>query len=105
MDIQREGMLIAMIVHPPAFGMTLKSIDASSAKAMPGIKDVFPLKVYKDDYDRQFFDTCTFTEVAAIAGRTTWEVMNAKKALKIEWEPFADHTIKWMSLRGVLKQW
>jgi isoquinoline 1-oxidoreductase beta subunit len=29
MDIQREGMLIAMIVHPPAFGMTLKSIDAS----------------------------------------------------------------------------
>ncbi|HEX4850118.1 MAG TPA: molybdopterin cofactor-binding domain-containing protein, partial [Puia sp.] len=58
-DIQKEGMLIAMIVHPPAFGMTLKSIDRSTAKAMPGIKDVFPLKVYKDDYDRQFFDTCT----------------------------------------------
>src|SRR6266542_6754229 len=41
MDIQREGMLIAMIVHPPAFGMTLKSVDASSAKAMPGIKNAF----------------------------------------------------------------
>src|SRR6266498_2056600 len=100
MDIQREGMLIAMIVHPPAFGMTLKSVDASSAKAMPGIKNVFPLKVYKDDYERQFFDTCTFTEIVAIVGRTTWEVMNARKALKIEWEPFAEHTIKWMSLRG-----
>ena len=100
MDIQREGMLIAMIVHPPAFGMTLKSVDASSAKAMPGIKNVFPLKVYKDDYELQFFDTCTFTEIVAIVGRTTWEVMNARKALKIEWEPFAEHTIKWMSLRG-----
>jgi isoquinoline 1-oxidoreductase subunit beta len=100
MDIQREGMLIAMIVHPPAFGMTLKSVDASSVKAMPGIKDVFPLKVYKEDYVRQFFDTCSFTEIVAIVGRSTWEVMNAKKELKIEWEPFADHSIKWVSLRG-----
>ncbi len=96
MDIQRKGMLIAMIVHPPAFGMTLKSVDASSAKAMPGIKNVFPLKVYKDDYELQFFDTCTFTEIVAIVGRTTWEVMNARKALKIEWEPFAEHTINCM---------
>ena len=100
MDIQREGMLIAMIVHPPAFGMTLKSVDSASAKAMPGIKDVFTLKVYKDDYKRQFFDTCTFTEIVAIVGKTTWEVMNARKKLKIEWESFASHTIQWMSLRG-----
>ncbi len=100
MDIQREGMLIAMIVHPPAFGMTLKSFDASVASSMPGIKNVFPLKVYKDDYELQFFDTCTFTDIVAIVGRTTWEVMNAKKALKIEWEPFASHSIKWLSLRG-----
>ena len=27
MDVQREGMLIAMIAHPPAFGMKLKSVD------------------------------------------------------------------------------
>ena len=93
-DIKREGMLIAMIVHPPAFGMKLKSVDDSAARTMPGIKDVFPIKVLNDDYVRQFFDTCTFTEVVAIVGNTTWEVMNAKKTLKIEWEPFPDHTIK-----------
>lgn len=93
-DIQREGMLIAMIVHPPAFGMKLKSINDASAKAMPGIKAVFTVKSMNDDYERQFFDTCTFPEVVAIVGNTTWEVMNAKKALKIEWEPFADYTIK-----------
>ncbi len=93
-DIRREGMLIAMIVHPPAFGMKLKSINDVSAKAMPGIKDVFSVKSMNDDYERQFFDTCTFPEVVAIVGNTTWEVMNAKKTLKVEWEPFADYSIK-----------
>ena len=43
-DIQREGMLIAMIVHPPAFGLKLISVDDADAKAMPGIKNVFPIK-------------------------------------------------------------
>jgi len=94
MDVKRDGMLIAMIVHPPAFGMKLKSVDDVSAKKMPGIKDVFPIKILKEDYERQFFDTCTFPEVLAVVGSTTWEVMNAKKALKVEWEPFSDYTIK-----------
>jgi isoquinoline 1-oxidoreductase beta subunit len=93
-DIQREGMLIAMIVHPPAFGMKFKSIIDSAAGAMPGIIEIFPIKIMNDDYERQFFDTCSFNEVVAIVGKTTWEVMNAKKALKIEWEPITEHTIK-----------
>ena len=93
-DIQREGMLIAMIVHPPAFGMKLRSVDDAVVRTMPGIKDVFPIKVLNDDHVREFFDTCTFNEVIAIVGRSTWEVMNAKKKLKIEWEPLPEHTIK-----------
>jgi isoquinoline 1-oxidoreductase beta subunit len=93
-DVKRDGMLIAMIVHPPAFGMKFKSFTDSAAKAMPGIKEIFPIKIFNDDYERQFFDTCTFNEVVAIVGNTTWEVMNAKKALKIEWEPFADQAFK-----------
>jgi hypothetical protein len=40
-------MLIAMIVHPPAFGMKLKSFDADVAKKMPGIKDVFSYKNFQ----------------------------------------------------------
>ncbi len=93
-DIQREGMLIAIIIHPPAFGMQVKSVNEAEGKAMPGVKDVFTVKVLNDDYVREFFDTCTFTEVVAIVGKSTWELMNAKKKLKIEWEPIADHTIK-----------
>ena len=94
MDTKRDGMLIAMIVHPPAFGMKLKSMNDAPVKTMPGIKDIFTVKSMNDDYERQFFDTCTFTEVIAIVGKTTWEVMNAKKALKASWEPFADYSFK-----------
>ncbi|MFM2364025.1 MAG: hypothetical protein RLZZ316_2927 [Bacteroidota bacterium] len=100
MDTQREGMLIAMIVHPPAFGMKLKSADGSSVKSMPGIKDVFPIKIFNDDQVREFFDTCSFNEVVAIVGNTTWEVMNAKKKLKIEWQPATDEIFRRNSFGG-----
>ena len=91
-DTHKEGMRIAMIVHPPAFGMKLSSMDDSAIRSMPGIQDVFTLKVLDDKYERQHFDTCTFLEVVAIVGRSTWEVMNAKKALKVQWEPFETYT-------------
>ncbi len=94
-DTQKEGMLIAMIAHPPAFGLKFKSVQNEAiVKKMKGIKDVFPIKIFQDDYERQFFDTTTFLEVVAIVGNSTWEVMQAKKALKIEWEPFADYSEK-----------
>ncbi len=87
-DTQKEGMLIAMIVHPPAFGMKLKSVDHSKVKSLPGIRDVFTLKVLQDNFERQHFDTCTFLEVIAIVGENTWAVMKAKKAIDVSWEPF-----------------
>lgn len=92
-DIQVEGMHIAMITHPPAFGMKLKSYDDSLARAMPGIKDIFTIKVLEDDYVRGHFDTVTFTELVAVVGNTTWEVLQAKQALNIAWEPISEHTI------------
>ena len=89
MDYEKEGMLIAMIAHPP-FGMKIKSVDDTEARSMPGIKDVFIIKTLADDYERNGFDTTTFTELAVVVGNTTWEVMNAKKVLKIEWEKISD---------------
>ncbi len=91
-DTYEEGMLTAMIIHPPAFGMKLKSVDDSTARNMPGLQDIFTIKVLEDDYVRQHFDTCTFLEVVAIVGNSTWEVMNAKKALSVSWEPFESYT-------------
>ena len=92
MDTYKDGMLTAMIVHPPAFGLKLKSVDDSAIKSMPGIQDVFTIKVLNDDFERQHFDTCTFLEVVAIVGDSTWEVMNAKKAINVLWEPFESYT-------------
>ena len=92
LDYKAEGMLIAMIIHPPAFGMKLKSFDASEVKDMPGIKDIFSFKVYNDDYARQWSDTLSFNELIAVVGNTTWEVYMAKLMLNVEWEPFSEHT-------------
>jgi isoquinoline 1-oxidoreductase subunit beta len=92
-DYKQEGMLIAMIAHPPAFGLTVKSVDDTEARKMPGIKDVFRIKTLANDYERNAFDTTSFTELVVIVGTTTWEVMNARKALKVEWENSPSSTI------------
>ncbi len=91
-DYKVDGMLIAMIAQPPAFGMKLKTFDGSAAKAMPGIKDVFSIKTYNDGYEKGGFDVNAFPELVAIVGNSTWEVMQAKKALTIEWEPIAAYS-------------
>jgi len=99
LDHKVEGMKYAAIVHPPAFGMKLKSFDKSSVTGMPGIQDAFKIKVFKDDYGRNFFDTTTFPEIIAIVGNSTWEVLQAKKSLKAEWEKAPESTFP-MAGRG-----
>lgn len=100
-DYYKEGTLIAMIEHAPAFGLKLKSINnADEIKAMSGIKDVFPLKTYKEDYEKAGFDTNAFPESVAIVGNSTWEVMKAKKALKAEWEEVGSFTETINGFRG-----
>ncbi|HTE28344.1 xanthine dehydrogenase family protein molybdopterin-binding subunit [Flavitalea sp.] len=69
LDFYREGMLHAMIQRPKAFGLKIKSVDAAAAKAMPGITDVV-----------------TFGNNVAVVGKSTWQVMKARKTLKIEYE-------------------
>ncbi len=89
-DYRRDGMLIAMIAHAPAFGMKLESLDAEVARRMPGIVDVFTIKTFADDYERQWCDTAAFNELVAVVGQTTWQVWQAKKALRIKWAPVAE---------------
>lgn len=91
LDYKREGMLIAMIAHPPAFGLKLKSVDDSVARTMPGIKDVFTINTYPREEERNMFDVSAFPDMVVVVGNTTWEVMNAKKALKLEWEQHDDY--------------
>jgi isoquinoline 1-oxidoreductase beta subunit len=69
MDFYREGMLFATVQRPESFGMKLKSIDSTAAKAMPGIVDVI-----------------TFRNNVAVIGKSTWQILKARKLLKIEYE-------------------
>ena len=89
-DTKKEGMLIAMIVHPPAFGLKFKAMDDAESRAMPGIKDIFLIKSYEENYVKNFSDISAFPDLVVVVGNTTWEVLNAKKALKIEWESSDD---------------
>ncbi|MBL7698631.1 MAG: xanthine dehydrogenase family protein molybdopterin-binding subunit [Chitinophagaceae bacterium] len=69
LDFYRKGMLYAMIQRPTAFGLKIKSVDAEEAKKMPGIVNVV-----------------TFGNNVAVVGNSTWEVMKARKVLKVEYE-------------------
>ncbi|WP_395626134.1 molybdopterin cofactor-binding domain-containing protein [Daejeonella sp.] len=69
LDFYREGMVYAMIQRPAQFGMKLKSFDGSFAKTMPGIIDVV-----------------AFKNNVAVIGKSTWQVLKARKMLKIEYE-------------------
>ena len=85
LDVDREGMLIAMVVHPPAFGQKFKSANLDQIKAMPGIQDAFHQKVYPEGSELQRTDGGHVSEMLVIVGNSTWEVMQAKKAVKAEW--------------------
>ncbi len=100
LDYRKEGMLIAMIANPPAFGLKLKSVDDSEARSMPGIKDIFTIKTYEDDYARQWADVSAFNDLVVVVGNTTWEVMSARKALKLEWENFGDYDQTFSTFQG-----
>lgn len=99
-DYKHEGMLIAMIHHPPAFGMKLKSFDAAQTLKMPGIKDVFSLKLYEEGFEQAGFDTRTFNDLLVVVGKTTWEVMNARKKLIVQWEPISESKETVAGFRG-----
>ncbi|MCE7991426.1 MAG: xanthine dehydrogenase family protein molybdopterin-binding subunit [Roseivirga sp.] len=83
-DFKREGMMLAMIEHPPAFGMKVKDFNVAEIKAMSGVKDAFIIDTTIPD--PAWADVNAFNHLIAIVGDTTWQLMQAKKALKVNWE-------------------
>lgn len=84
LDFKREGMMLAMIEHPPAFGMKVKSFNEAEIKAMAGVKDAFIIDTTIPN--PVWADVNAFNNLIAIVGDTTWQLMQAKKALKVDWE-------------------
>jgi isoquinoline 1-oxidoreductase beta subunit len=68
-DLREPGMLTAVMIHPPLFGATLKSFDASKAKSMKGVVDVV-----------------TTPRGVAVIATGMWEAMKAREAVTVDWE-------------------
>jgi len=84
LDFNREGMHLAMIQHPPAFGMKVKDFNEEEIKKLPGVKDAFIIDTSLNEPGR--FDEMGFQQLIAIVGDSTWQLMKAKKAIKANWE-------------------
>jgi isoquinoline 1-oxidoreductase subunit beta len=68
-DIHFPGLLTAMVAHPPVFGATVRSFDATKAKAITGVHHVVQIP----------------TGVAVI-GDHFWAAKSGRDALIIDWD-------------------
>jgi isoquinoline 1-oxidoreductase beta subunit len=68
-DVRLEDMLVAMVAHAPKFGAKVKSFDATEAKKVPGVVNVYEIP----------------TGVAVVAN-STWSAKLGRDALKVEWD-------------------
>lgn len=68
-DIQRPGLLVAMVAHSPRFGGKLARFDVADARKVPGVVDAYAIE----------------TGVAVIAENTV-AAKRGRDALRIEWD-------------------
>jgi isoquinoline 1-oxidoreductase subunit beta len=78
LDSRVPGMLFAVIARCPVFGGTVKSFDATKAKAVPGVREVFAIDPVKQG-------AFTAGGVAVLA-ENSWAAIQGRKALQITWD-------------------
>ena len=67
-DVHLPNMLTAMVAHSPRFGGKVKSFDATEAKKVPGVVDVFEIPTG-----------------VAVTATSTYAARQGRDALKVEW--------------------
>ena len=78
LDVRVPDMLFAVVARCPTFGGKHAHFEASKAKAVPGVKDVFEIPAL----GRDMF---TAGGVVVVAD-TTWAAMKGRDALAITWD-------------------
>jgi len=78
LDVRVPGMLYAMVERCPVFGGKVKHLDASEAKAVAGVHDVFEIPAVPEGIH-------SWGGVAVVAD-STWNAMQGRKKLKIDWD-------------------
>ncbi|GMR22443.1 MAG: xanthine dehydrogenase family protein molybdopterin-binding subunit [Acidobacteriota bacterium] len=82
MDVKRDGMLIAVVAHPPVCGGSVKKFDAAKAEAVPGVVKVKQIG----------------SGIAVIA-KDFWTARTARDQLEIEWDDGANAHLSTAALR------
>ena len=82
-DIRRPGMLFAVIARPPVIGATLRRLDDTAARAVPGVVDVKEIP-----------------GGIAVYGNNTHAARRGREALVLEWDEGAQGTFSTAGLRG-----
>ncbi|MGI8959942.1 MAG: molybdopterin cofactor-binding domain-containing protein [Bryobacteraceae bacterium] len=77
LDVRVPGMVYAVVARCPVFGGKVKSFDASKAKAMKGVHDVFEIPPVEEVH------SCGGVAVVA---ETTYIAMQARKQLQVDWD-------------------
>ena len=73
LDVDLPGMKVALVAHPPVFGAKVKSFDASGARAVSGVHDVFEVPLVRGN------------GVAVVADRF-WAAKQARDRLQADWD-------------------
>ncbi len=76
-DKMIPGMLYAVVERNPRLRGKVKSFDATEALKIPGVKQVFVVRM-------GVFNT--FREGVAVVADSIWAAMKGKKALKVDWD-------------------
>lgn len=79
-DVKMENLHIAVIARPPVLFGTVKSLDDSAARAIPGVINVVQLPALQPP--------AVFNALGGVAviATSTWAAMRGRDALKIEWD-------------------
>ena len=76
-DKRVPGMLFAAVKRNPRLRGTVKSFDDTATRNVPGVKNVFKIKM-------GVFST--YREGVAVVANSTWAAAQGKKLLKVEWD-------------------
>ncbi|MES2475838.1 MAG: molybdopterin cofactor-binding domain-containing protein [Verrucomicrobiota bacterium] len=77
-DQQLPGMKFASFVRCPVFGGGVRSANLDEVKKLPGVIDAFVVEGTADHYQ--------LMPGVAVVANSTWEAIQARKALAIDWE-------------------
>jgi isoquinoline 1-oxidoreductase beta subunit len=68
-DVQLPGMATTVMIHPPKFGATVKSFDATKAKALKGVVDVVQI-----------------SRGIAVVAENMWIAMKGRDLVTVDWD-------------------